>query len=273
VLTVLLILGCATAPEPLPDVFAYAEAARIAPEDPERAADLCELVGGEAGQECLALTAAEVAMRDLALASSLCERIPDGVWQDEGAFLVADAAVRTGHIDDAGIHCASAGRFADNCLMHVWKRHAAGCLDGGVVRLDVASDCHLPALAWATGVLTVDDALESRFWDVFFDASTGAHGGRPATIDMSRCGELADETLRERCDNVMPFTLQRALNRAGRKPSEEGAVDRDILCDEEGGELVDRIHRATGITYLPHERLDAIAARQATRLCGGGPPR
>lgn len=272
-LTALLILACSSAIEPLPDVDAYAEAARIAPEDPAAAADLCARVEGEAGAECMALTAAEVSTSDLDLATQLCARVEEGVWRDECGFLVADGAVRSGHVDEAGPICAQAGRFADNCLMHVWKRHAAICVDQSA-ELQAASDCHQLSFAWSEGLLTADEGLEARFWDVFFDAAVGGAKGGAAHIDFARCEELTDETLRDRCEHVIPFTLQRALNRSTHKQAgEPGAMDRSKLCNEDLGDLQERVKAATGIHYEPHPKLDAVATRYTARLCGGGAPR
>lgn len=50
-------------------------------------------------------------------------------------------------------------------------------------------------------------------------------------------------------------------------------MDRAKLCDEELGDIQERVQAATGIRYVSHPKLDAVATRYTARLCGGGAPR
>lgn len=259
-------------PRPLPDAHAYLDATRLVATDPFAAADRCADVGGSAGDECVAWAAGAAARTDADRALGLCERITEPLWRDECGFLVAESTYATAGAKDAAARCAQAGRFADNCLMHVWKAHAAALVaERGLTDAAIA---YGDAYAWADGVIPRDDALAEQFWDVFFDAALVDRDGRPARpVDLGWCDALTDE-LAGRCRHAVPLTLQRALNRADRRPAgAPGALDVAALCGPSGGSLPERVHAATGVTYVPHPALDDIVRRFVDRRCAGAPAR
>jgi hypothetical protein len=266
----MLLLACGE-PE-RPDVGRYVEAARLAGTDPVAAAAACEGVGGVAQSECSAWAAAAVARTDAAAAHEICAGIGDEVWRDECGFLVAEETVRAVGAEAAARGCAQAGRFSDNCLMHVWKGHARALVaEKGFA---TASGEFGAALGWADGVIQKDEALENRFWDLFFDAAMGTAGESVAPLDTAFCATL-DADLAERCRRGVPASLQRALNRADRKPSHApGALDVVALCGAEAATLPlpSRIEAATGVRYVSSPELDAVASRFVDRRCAAAPP-
>ena len=155
--------------------------------------------------------------------------------------------------------------------MHVWKVHAVDCV-GSTDGVGAATQSYAKALVWADGVIPADDALEDRFWDVFFDAAWSTDGD--LTMDLADCDQL-DGELQDRCRHALPMSLQRALNRADRKPpGSEGALDVHALCyPPEEASVRDRIAAAVGVRYAPAPQFDSLATRFIERRCAGAPPR
>jgi hypothetical protein len=244
-----LVVGCG----PPVGAHTYVEAARLAETEPARAAALCVATAAEA--ECIALTAATAAKHDATLASSLCESVREPVWRDECFFLVAENTLPHDGAEAAAGRCASAGRFADNCLMHVWRHHATTLQRAEPPA--VAAATYSESLGWTDGVLTVDPPLENRFWGVFW--AVMLEGG---PLDTARCDPFDDEHAR-RCRQSVPATLQRALNRSEQHGTSGGL---DTLCADSPA-LAARVASATGVEFVSNPLLDAVATQFVERRC------
>ncbi len=228
--------------------------------DPGAAARACQGLPPKAAGECGALLAGQVALKDREAAAALCGELEDPLWQDECWFLVAEATAAAEGPDRAVDACGRAGRFARNCLAHLW--------------LDAATRAHAahgqdPPAAWAayqpTAAWTVPDAdaraLASKHRGTFFDARfnpTGDPMASPA-IDVGWCGDFEGPLVRS-CRQAATESLQRQLNRAA-----GAGVDRGVLCGT--GPLAERVAQATGVRWVPDDALDARATTLISRAC------
>ena len=258
------------------NVRAYADAARETPSDPARAALDCAKVDGDAGGECMAWAADSMAKHDPDAGAAICAKITLSTWKDECGFLVAEETLQQQGAEAASKRCANAGTFSDNCLMHVWKHHASELLARKPFA-DAATG-FAGAIGWSDGVITRDAALDDRFWDLFFDAAFGAPEGtadapkvdRPP-MDVAWSETLAGD-LGKRCKRAVPASLQRALNRADRRPANvPGALDVTALCASDATPLVDRVYAGAGVRYVPSPLLDEVSTRFITRRCAASP--
>ncbi len=238
------------------------QAARVAESNPEAAAKACESLPRKEAGECLALTAAHLVGKNLPAARGLCERITDNLWADECWFWMAEAVAEVdGPVAGAKL-CRRAGRFARNCVGHLWMGSANTALASTPDDPAGAWALHAPSLAWSEGLEDKPPgALVRRHRDTFFEArhNPGSGSETAAPIDLAWC--LAFEsTLAKSCRQAGASILQRRLNRAHPQ-----GLSLDALCGE--GALADRVKRATGVTWVPDPLLDQRATSLVQRAC------
>ncbi len=228
--------------------------------DPAAAAAACRGLPPKAAGECLALLAGQVAPDDRQTAITLCEGTDDPLWQDECWFLVAEAIAAADGPGAAVETCGRAGRFARNCLGHLWLDAAARAHGAHPAAPQAAWEAYAPTGAW-TVPGAEPDALARRHQGTFFDARfnpTGA-GGEAPPIDASWCAIFEGARVRS-CRQAATESLQRQLNRAA-----GAGVDLAVLCSEEP--LAERVTAATGVRWLPDPALDQRAATLIERSC------
>jgi hypothetical protein len=247
---ILLLLACSNSTA---DVTAYIEAVRATRDNPAKAAEMCERVGGDAGAECAAWAAAALARDgDPAAASKVCTRIDRPVWLDECNFLVAEETERTEGPEASAKRCHDAGRFTDKCLFHLWKDFAGGLSARPPAE---AMNTYAETLAWADGALVVDHRLELRFWDTFFEEQFAG-----LRIDPALCDNYASRA--DVCRTVLPAALQRRLQRSARSSGR-------LPCPvpETAEARADAIRHVIGTEYAPTADLDEVALRYYARSC------
>jgi hypothetical protein len=232
----------------------------LAKSDPLAAIKVCKELSEKPSGECLALLAGQLALDDLSLATQVCRDIRDTLWRDECWFMAAEATAASQGPQAAVSTCARSGRFATNCLAHLW--------------LDAATRAHAihpadPLAAWQTYAPTASwevpegkaDILKRRHRSTFYDARfnpTGA-GLSPPPVDTGWCGSFGP-AMEQSCRRAAGQTLQRQLNRAA-----ASGVDLAVLCGD--GALAQRVQAATGVRWIPQEDLDRRAAAAVRRSC------
>jgi hypothetical protein len=236
--TLLLLLACHGAP-PRPgaaDGAAYADALAAVARDPAGAAAHCAAVPDAALRaDCVTAGAEALAKPDPDAAAGLCAGLPDGVGRDECGFQVAE---RT---EDAA-RCDAAGRFADDCRMHLWTRAVQRAFPPGTHPDEAEPE--LARLAAAAG-FGPDDP---RPWI----AATRHLLGRMRPLDRGRCDGLSAPTRRKVCKDAARDLFHDRLNHA----RDTGTFP----CD--GGPLPDVLQ------HTPDPELDAIIAERKGRdLC------
>lgn len=191
----LLLLSCAE------DLAAYAEALDLRSSDPPRAAALCERAPQSYRADCLVAVAGTWAEGDPDAGVKLCESVPRGIWREECLFGVAESAYASEGGASAAARCRFAGRFASDCLDHIWTEHATDLLRlepdpmDAIVRYDAA-------LEWSRSV-TIDNP-RGVFWEAFFRAvqKPGTRRDVNAMVHMAWCGGM-EEGLEPICSQAV----------------------------------------------------------------------
>ncbi len=268
-------MACGGGPDP---ARRYAEAAALAPSDPDAALAICQDLPASMVDECQSLTAHAAAPHRPAWSAARCAELRSPFWQDECWFLLAEAQAAGaggGTPESAARTCDQAGRFQDNCFDHIWRAHASRLL----LTLDPAeaAEAYGPAEAWdaaAPGGQAQGAGQHSgRFWQKFYDAPL--HDPALPPLDPAWCDSMAPAQAR-RCKQALPAAFRHTLVRLTREQATQGrALDRGQACDPQQP-LSARTQAAFDLRYVAHPELDEIAGRELGRLCaaaGGPPPR
>lgn len=233
-----LLLACAAAPptDAAADGAAYGAALKAVESQPARADALCAGVRDPALRgDCVTAGAEALAHTDADAAATLCAGLPDGTPQDECGFQVAE---RSG---DA-TRCATAGRFAEDCRMHVWSRSLAEALPRSTSLAEAEPRVQL--LAEAAGFTERDP----RPWVVLARYLLGAD----TPLDRSRCDALVEPERRRVCKDAARDLFHDRLNHA-----------RDTGTFPCGGGPLPSL-----LAHSEDRELDAIvAARRTADLC------
>jgi hypothetical protein len=230
----LLLLACSA--EPIPnaeDRLGLVRALRLISADPEAAAAACQALGPSVRGDCLT-AAVETAPAHHA-AASWCDSL-SGIGRDECHFQRAE---RTRSHEA----CGRAGRFADDCRLHVWaagmsQRWPAGTpMDAGIASVRTQMS--------ASGI----DPTDLRFWSATFRYALLLD----PPFDRGRCDTVGEAVLKEACARTGLGVYEDLLNRA----RDSGTFP----CD--GGPL------PPPLQYARDAEIDAILARRhAHDLCG-----
>lgn len=175
-----LLAACQGPPPDLDDGRAYAEALSLGRRDREAARARCADVREPAlHADCItALAEAAAGEHETEAATALCAALPAGVGQDECRFQVAERG-------GAPELCREAGRFAEDCRMHMWSQSGFQGLLPGEPGLELEGE--VARRAAASGFTAEDE----RPWIAFFRA-LHASGG---PIDLGRCEGSAHRDL------------------------------------------------------------------------------
>jgi len=238
----------------------YITAATQSPESLLEAVATCQRLEPSLQGECAALSALSAAPTRLQDSLSVCAGIQSEVWRDECFFLVAETSASSQGLESAAQTCHRAGRFADNCLMHVWKQHAETLLDAHTIKK--AASLYAESLDWCTGALTIDESLIRRFWSVFFDHASASDMTNPTNpYALESCIHMGSE-IRGYCHNAGLVNLRRNLNRASRRAGAERAT----ICTANvnsprafAGEL--------GVHYTSSRALDGVVEEFVKEFC------
>lgn len=228
----ILLLACSS---PVDDVRAYPDALAAVARDPRRAAALCAPVArADLEADCVLAGAEQLAGEDPAAAAALCEELPAGVARDECGFQVAE---KSG--DPA--RCAAAGRFADDCRLHLWSRDLRGLLKPGEGPGDV--EARLEG-ALATYGLAADDP---RPWSALYRELLA----RRSPLDRASCQGAPRPEQREACARTGRALYDDRLNMA-----------RDRRLVKCGSDALPTLLQTT-----PDPELDALRAARWGELC------
>ena len=233
-----LLIACAADPpvDAAADGAAYGAALSAVDAQPQRAAELCAAVRSPALRgDCVTAGAEALARDDADAAATLCAGLADGTPRDECGFQVAE---RSG---DAA-RCADAGRFAEDCRMHVWSRSLAEQLPPSTPLVD--AEPRVEARAAAAGF----SAQDPRPWVVLARYLLGAD----TPLDRRRCDALSAPERRQVCKDAARDLFHDRLNHA-----------RDTGSFPCGGGPLPPL-----LSHTADPELDAIvAARRAGDLC------
>jgi hypothetical protein len=233
-----LLFACADDPpvDAAADAAAYAAALAAIEDTPESTRAHCAAVRTPALRgDCITAGAEALARKATNEAAALCATLPDGIPRDECGFQVAERSGQAGR-------CADAGRFAEDCRMHVWSRALAEALPPGTPLAE--AEPRVAALAADAGFTAADP----RPWVVLARYLLG----RDAPLDRARCDALSDAKRRQVCKDAARDLFHDRLNHA----RDTGTFP----CA--GGPL------PALLAHTPDPELDAIVAeRRAGDLC------
>jgi len=183
----LLLLACAT-PDPSQDRNRYVQALARAAESPREAYWACRDIHDSRLRADCGLTGVEAIARqeDESTAALLtrCASLEDGLARDECAFQVAEIR------DDASA-CGSAGRFADDCRLHLLSAGFATWIPRSARADDLALQEKLSARARSVGLGPEDE----RAWSAWFRWVLGMS----LPLDRAVCESVPDASRRVAC--------------------------------------------------------------------------
>lgn len=196
-----LALACGGAADPrggttVADAQRYAElVARPDPAPAQALADCATLHDPDLAGDCGLAVALQARARGADTLDALCPQVPDGAWQDECYFMLAEDALRARDPESAAAACMRSGAFKDDCGQHLWQGDLRKLVRGTrgqllperVERAQTLFDRWLPRL--------VETDITWRFWQRFFERVTEHQPG----VKLSRCDGLATPELRVRC--------------------------------------------------------------------------
>lgn len=193
----------------------------------------------------------------------LCGELPASLWRDECFFTAAERARATQDHDRAATLCMEAGRFLNDCSIHLWRGELRTALHPGGMRTLFEDRRSIDRIhdRWAT--LFADRArFDATFWEhcyqIAFERAdflpAGACDAMPAT-EQEACLAAAAQTYRR--------WLQQALDDPSHKR---------LLCDQPTGDLrPSAVGPALGLPGVP-DGPAMVAVLQAFRdaRCAGG---
>lgn len=231
VLMLVALNGCAGSAD---DTRAYPAALEQVARAPGRAVELCASVRRvELRDDCILAGVEALASEDPSGASALCARVEGEVSRDECAFQVAE---RSGDPK----RCADAGRFVDDCRMHLWSRDLRGRLKPGARPGDVEAELQSRLADYGF------QADDPRPWSALYRELLS----RQRPLDRASCAEAPTDAQREACRQTGISVYDDRLNMAR---------DRHLVrC----GEALPGLLETTA-----DPELDALRARRWSELC------
>lgn len=191
----LVLLACQ---RPADDVRAYPEALADVAEAPADALRICADVSrAELRQDCV-LAGVEVLARDQPdNAALLCASFEPGPARDECAFQVAEKSGEPAR-------CAEAGRFADDCRLHLWSRALRDLVEPGALpgQVEPAALTALPRYGLAE--------TDPRPWSAFYREVLS----RKSPLDRASCDAAPSPELRGACRSTALVLYNDRLNMA-----------------------------------------------------------
>lgn len=216
------------------DAQTYPAALEQVAREPSRAPDLCAPVRRqELRDDCVLAGVEALAAEDPDGAFALCARLDGDVARDECAFQVAERS-------DDPRRCAEAGRFLDDCRMHLWSRDLRARLGPGARPGDA------------------EDSLQGRLADYGFEADDPRPWSalyrellsRQRPLDRGSCLAAPSDAQREACRQTGISVYDDRLNMAR---------DRHLVrCGEPLPGLLET---------TPDPELDALRARRWSEIC------
>ena len=203
--------------------LSYAQAIEAVAADPSTSARVCRgVVDPILHADCITAGVEAMAAEDLSAATSLCEGLPDGAGKDECFFQAAEAGK-----DPAT--CARAGRFDDDCRMHLWTT----ALLQGLPRATLPAEADAPVEALLVGHTFGPE--DGRPWVAVYRTLLG--GRRP--FDRALCDGISHPERRTICRDAGRDLYNDLLNNArdtGRFPCAGGPLP-PMLAHTEDPEL------------------------------------
>lgn len=206
-------MSCADAPSAgaATDAAAYTAALQTVGRDPVAASERCAAIRAPGLRaDCITAAAEALAGTDPQGASRLCASVPPGIGRDECGFQVAE---RSGE----PTRCIEAGRFLEDCRMHLWSRALASAIPRGTDLGD--AEPRVVALAAQSG-FTDDDP---RPWIVLTRYLLGAE----PVLDRSACDDLTQVERQRTCRSAARDLFHDRINHVrdtGRFPCDGGPL-------------------------------------------------
>jgi len=231
----LAVLAC-TDPTSVPsaaDRARLVEALHLLPSEPEAARARCRRLRGPVRGDCM--VAVVESAPDHHKASAWCESLPEGVYRDECHFQRAEGLV------DLDL-CQEAGRFVEDCRLHVWTTVASDWTDEPL-------DDQVSRAKEAMVELGIDSD-DRRFWSALFRGSLDG----PGHLDRRPCESLDDPELRDECLGTGISVWHDRINRAR----------------DSGPHPCPRV--PSSLRHSPDPELVQILAARWPEICSGRPP-
>jgi hypothetical protein len=165
--------------------------------------------------DCVTSGAERVAMVDAEVAAALCASLVGGFGRDECGFQVAE---RSGDVS----RCDTAGRFSEDCRMHLWSRTLREHVSVGAAPAD--AEQRVVELAREYGF----EERDPRVWI----GLTRYLLGPVEPLDRGVCHDLEDPQRRMVCKNAARDLFNDRLNFARDKglfPCEGGALPASLV--------------------------------------------
>lgn len=194
-MTLLLLLACGRLPA---DAVAYPQALAAVAARPAQTLARCAPVSSETLRaDCVISGAERLAVADANAAAALCGALPEGASRDECAFQVAEKS-------GSPARCAAAGRFADDCRLHLWSQDLPKLLPAGADpgEVEAAATAALAAHGFA--------ADDLRPWSALYRELLG----RQRPLDRGRCAQAPTPDLVEACQRTGAALYGDRLNHA-----------------------------------------------------------
>lgn len=235
-----LLLACSGPAAPA-DREAYVSAARIAADDPNRASEACERISDPTLRaDCGLLALESLARREQVPTQELvdrCGRLPDPLTAQECAFQVAEAR-------NAPLACGPAGRFEDDCRLHLLSRRITRWAPRTGAVADPAALAHLDTEIAEVGLPPGDPRAASAYFRWIL--------GRVQPLDRHGCNAIPSPERRDACWQTGRALFEDRLNFA-----------RDTGTYPCGGGPLPPL-----LATVPDEELEAILdTRERTDLC------
>ena len=178
------------------DARNYPDALARVAEAPGAAGSICAPLQDEALRaDCVLAGAEALASAEPEAALALCASLPEGASRDECVFQIAERS------DDPG-RCAGAGRFADDCRLHLWSRAVRELLPRGAApgQVEAAAEIALEPYGFAP-----DD---NRPWSALYRELLA----RQRPLDRASCAAAPSAARQEACWNTGRSVFEDRMN-------------------------------------------------------------
>ncbi len=228
----ILLLACG---HPVDDARAYPDALAAVARAPSDAPALCARIARpDLEQDCVLSGVEALAAEDPDGAARICATLDAGVGRDECGFQVAERSADPGR-------CAEAGRFADDCRMHLWSRGLRDLLPPGARPGQVEATLTTELARYGL------DPADPRPWSALYRDLLA----RRTPLDRAACAEAPTEAQREACARTGVQLYNDRLNMAR---------DRGLVTC--GQEALPALLQTT-----PDPELDALRAKRWGEIC------
>lgn len=267
---VLVALGCGSSsseseagPTAADDARRYA--ALVSDPDPDPAVSLpaCAELGDSALRgDCALAIALRARARGTAPLESLCPQVPQGAWQDECFFMLAEDEQRQKRPKRAAAACMKSGAFKHDCGQHLWQGELRKLVRGTRGRL-LANRVESAQRVYARWEpLLPETDISWRFWQRFFERSLEAEPG----ISLDFCAPL-DPQMNLRCRYAAGHLYLRRL-----WDHLHHSDDRARFCAQDQPTVASTEALFPRAAARPDPLLEAVVGEQFESVCTHGTP-